>query len=225
MLGSAGRRLPQRERSTQFFALRYYAVAIYKGQFMRTVSIFRHLGLLAAGAFILSSCASTPDIRHDTSPTANFHAYKSFGYLSPLSTDKSGYQSVFTQHLKDATRRAMESKGYVYSEQSPDLLLNFYANVQDKQDIVSTPGPTYVGGGGYYGYRRGYYSTFDTASIQTVNYKQGSLTIDVVDAKQKTLAWTATAEGRVSSDAQKNPGPAIDALVTNMMTPFPVAGT
>jgi hypothetical protein len=47
--------------------------------------------------------------------------------------------------------------------------------------------------------------------------------VDLVDAKQKVLAWTATAEGRVSSDALKNPGPAIDTLVTNMMTPVPSA--
>jgi len=189
---------------------------------MRVHTISRRLSVLAAAAIFLSACASTPDIRHDTSPTANFAAYKTFGYLPHLSTDRSGYQSVFTQHLKDATRRAMESKGYVYSEQSPDILLNFYANVQDRQDIVSTPGPTY---GGYYGYRGGYYSGFNTGSVQTVNYKQGTLSIDLVDAKQKKLVWTANAEGRVSSDAMKNPGPAIDALVTNMMTPLPAAGT
>jgi hypothetical protein len=71
--------------------------------------------------------------------------------------------------------------------------------------------------GGYYGYRGGYYRGFNPVSIETVNYMQGTLTIDLVDAKQKALAWTATAEGRVSYDAIKNPGSAIDTLVTNMI--------
>ncbi len=118
----------------------------------------------------------------------------------------------------------MESKGYVFSNGSPDLLLNFYVNIQDKQDVRATPGPpaAYVGyAGGYYGYRSGYYGVYKTTTIETINYKQGTLTIDLIDAKQKVLAWTATAEGRVSSDALKNPGPAIDTLVANMMTPLP----
>ena len=111
----------------------------------------------------------------------------------------------------------MESKGYVYSETNPDVLLNFYANIQDKQEIVSSPAPM---AGGYYGYRAGYYGGYGygASTVDTYNYKQGTLTIDLVDPKQKALAWTATAEGRVSSDALKNPGPAIDTLVTSMMT-------
>jgi hypothetical protein len=187
---------------------------------MRIAQQQRHAGMLAiAGALLIGGCASTPDIRNDTSPTANFGSYKTFGYFSPLATDKAGYQSVFTIHLKDASRRVMESKGYVYSDNAPDLLLNFNANVVDKQEIVSSPAPMT---GGYYGYRGGYYGGYGygAQTIDTHNYKQGTLTIDVVDAKQKSLAWTATAEGRVSSDAMKNPGPTIDALVTNMMTPL-----
>jgi len=184
------------------------------------------MGILAATAAVLvSACASTPQIRRETNPAANFGSYKSFGFFSPLATDKASYETVFTIHLKDATRRAMESKGYVFSESTPDLLVNFYANVQDKQEIRSAPGSVgYVGYGGYYRYRAGYYGGFNTTTVQTVNYKQGTLTIDLVDAKQKALAWTATAEGRVSSEARKNPGPAIDTLVTNMMMPLAPSG-
>jgi hypothetical protein len=41
---------------------------------------------------------------------------------------------------------------------------------------------------------------FNTATVETVNYKQGTLTI-LVDAKQKVLVWRATAEGRVLNGA------------------------
>jgi hypothetical protein len=185
---------------------------------MRIILKHGHFGFLAvAGALLISACASTPDIRNETSPQATFASYKTFGYFSPLATDKAGYQSAFTGHLKTATRRVMESKGYVYSDTNADVLLNFYANIQDKQEIVSSPAPM---SGGYYGYRAGYYGGYGYggSTIDTYNYKQGTLTIDLVDPKQKALAWTATAEGRVSSDALKNPGPAIDTLVTSMMT-------
>jgi hypothetical protein len=57
----------------------------------------------------------------------------------------------------------------------------------------------------------------------SLNRCRGALTIDLIDAKQKALAWTATVEGRVSYDAIRNPGPTIDTLVANMMAPVPDA--
>jgi hypothetical protein len=187
-----------------------------------------HLSVCAlAATFLISGCENTPTIRRDTNPAATFSSYKTFGFLSPLATDKFPYESLLTQHLKDATRQAMESKGYVFGTNAPDLLLNFYVNIQDKQDVRTTPGSAaYVGygyPGGYYGYRTGYYRVYNTATVQTINYKQGTLTIDLVDAKQKMLAWSATSEGRISSSALKDPGPAIDTLVTNMMSAIPAA--
>jgi hypothetical protein len=175
--------------------------------------------LLATAVTLVAACTSGPEIRHETNPTASFSSYKTFGFFSPLSTDRAGYQSVFTSRLKQATRSAMEARGYVYSEDHPDLLVNFFANVQDKQDIVSTPSPV----GGYYGYHRGLYGGFGT-DVQTVNYKSGTLTIDLVDPGQKLLVWQATAEGRVSDEARNNPGPAIDSLVKQMLVPLPAPG-
>jgi Domain of unknown function (DUF4136) len=186
--------------------------------------------LVLSAAVLISGCAATPEIHRDTNPKATFATYKTYGFFSPLSTDKAGYESTFTMHLKAATRRVMESKGYVYSDSSPNLLVNFYANVQDKQEVRATTNSSAPGGYGsyrygYYGYRNGYYGGFDTTTVQTTNYKHGTVTVDVIDAKQKVLAWTATAEGRVSSEARNNPGPAIDTLISNMLEPLPNAGT
>jgi Domain of unknown function (DUF4136) len=195
---------------------------------MRIVPVHLYMCALAAAATVLiGACANPPTIHRETNPASTFSSYKTFGFLSPLATDKFPYESLLTQHLKDATRQAMESKGYVFSASAPDLLLNFYVNIQDKQDVRATPGSAtyarYGYPGGYYGYRSGYYRVTNTATVETVNYKQGTLTVDLVDAKQKVLAWTATAEGRISNDALKNPGPAIDTLVTNMMSELPAA--
>lgn len=176
--------------------------------------------MVLAGCAALAACASGPDIRSDMNPSARFSEYATFAFFSPLATDKAGYESVLTGRLKDATRRAMEAKGYVYFEEAPDLLVNFYANIEDVQEIRSyQTGPAV--GFGYYGYRYGYYGGWGGTEIQTVNYKQGTLTIDLVDAKEKVLAWQGQAEGRVSKEARKNPGPAIDAAVAEIMSAVP----
>jgi hypothetical protein len=201
-------------------------MGFFKGMSMRIVP--RHLFMCAVAVtatVLISACASTPAIRRDTNPGATFGSYKTFGFLSPLATDKFPYESLLTQHLKDAARRAMESKGYVFSEGTADLLLNFYVNIQDTQYVRNVPrSVTYAGyAGGYYGYRTGYYRVYNPATIEVVNYKQGTLTIDLIDANQKVLAWTATAEDRVPDAALKDPGTAIDTLVSNMMAPLTAA--
>jgi hypothetical protein len=192
---------------------------------MRNVPRPFFLRVLAAAVVLMSACTTGPAIRHETNPAASFGSYKTFGFLSPLATDKFPYESLLTQHLKDAALRAMESKGYVFSTSAPDLLLNFFVNIQDQQSVRSTSRSVAMVGysGGYYGYRTGYYRVYSPATIEVVNYKQGTLTVDLVDAKQNVLAWTATAEGRVSSGALKDPGPAIDSLVTDMMAPLAAA--
>jgi len=172
----------------------------------------------ALAAALLVACATGPAIRRDINPAADFASYRTFGYFSPLATDKAGYESLFTGRLKAATRRAMESRGYVYSATAPDLLVNFFANEQEKQEIRSMPSV------GYYGYRRGYYGGFGMSTIETVTYREGTLTVDVIEAKRKMLVWQAIAEGSVSNEARNNPGPAIDAAVTEMMAPLPAAG-
>lgn len=188
-------------------------------------TVLRHASRLTilAGCAALAACASGPEIRSDTNPSADFSAYRTFAFFSPIGTDQGGYETVLTARLKQASRRNLEAKGYVFSESDPDLLVNFYANIEDKQEIRAySTGPTV--GVGYYGYRRGYYGGWGTTEVQTVNYKEGTLTIDVVDARRKQLVWHSTAEGRVSKEARQNPGPAIDAIVDQMMAPLPGPG-
>src|SRR5258708_19509331 len=86
-------------------------------------------GILAIGALLISACQSTPEILHETSPTATFASYKTFAYFSPLATDKAGYQSAFTGHLKTATRRVIEPKAYLNPNTNPAVLLTFSPNI------------------------------------------------------------------------------------------------
>jgi hypothetical protein len=166
--------------------------ALPKETIMPALSIFPRAGIaVVAAALVATACTSGPEIRRDVSPSASFGTYKTFAFFPELATDRAGYETVFTARLKDATRRQMEMKGYTYAETDPD------------------------------GYRGGYGYAMSTPTVETYEYKQGTLTIDLVDRAKNALVWNATAEGRVSKEARKNPGPAIDAVVTEMMAPLP----
>lgn len=170
---------------------------------------------------LVVGCATGPSIRVDKDPAADMSAYKTFGFFDQLSTDRAHYSTIVTSRLKQAARTQLEAKGYTYAEQNPDLLVNFFVKVSEKQEIRSTPSATI--GVGYYGYRGGMYGAWGgyPYDVQTVNYKAGTLSIDLVDAKKNALVWQGLAEGRVSDEAYKNPGPAIDAVVAQIFSNFP----
>jgi Domain of unknown function (DUF4136) len=177
--------------------------------------------LAVATAILISACAASPPIHRETNPAASLKSYKTVAFIPTLATEQFPSCALLTQHLKDATRRSLKAKGYVFNDRTPDLLINFYVNMQVTQEVSSSPERTYIGlTGGYYAYRAGSYRTFNT-TVEGVDYKPGTLTIDLVDAKQRVLAWTATAEGRVPKNAINDPGPAIDTLVIDMMIPLP----
>lgn len=198
---------------------------------MSMISRFAAGVSILACCVLLSACASGPEIRSLANPEKDLAAYETFGFFSPLATDSAGYESVLTAHFKNATKRNLEAKGYVYSESSPDLLVNFFVNLEDRQEIrtYSTPPPPVSMG--YYGYRTGFYGgwggypgAFGGTEIHTINYTAGTLTIDLVDPAENVLVWQGQAEGRVKDEARRNPGPAIDAVVTEIIATLPARG-
>jgi hypothetical protein len=172
---------------------------------------------LLLSVVLLGGCAMalTPEIRSQANPDADFGRYRSFAFFSPLGTDREGYASILSRHLRDATRRALEARGYRYVEADPDLLVNFSSNVIDKADVVSFPRAGYYG---YRGYWYGLWSSYDTTTIQ---YQEGTLNIDLIDARQKQLVWEGIAEGRVTEEARQNLEAVVQSAVERIFSQFP----
>jgi hypothetical protein len=179
------------------------------------------LALLAAPLLGLAACASGPEVRSLSDPSANFAQYQTFGFADPLGTDRAGYQSIVSQQLKASTRREMEARGLRYSEQDPQLLVNFNAKLDDKMRVTTTPEP--VMAPGYYGYRRGFYQPWPmyTERTDVTQYQEGTLTIDVIDAARKQLVWEGTVTKSVSSKDMKDVNATLDSTVKAAFAKFP----
>ena len=151
--------------------------------------------VIAAILLALSACATLPQVRTSYDRSADFTQYKTFAFMSPLATDRGGYQSLVSQELKAATRREMEARGLRMDEAAPQLLVNFNAAVVEKTRVSTMPVPVSGGlgfyGGSYYGYRRGAYLPWPQYVDQTVvsNYREGTLNIDVIDVARRQLVW------------------------------------
>ncbi|MEO7387319.1 MAG: DUF4136 domain-containing protein [Gammaproteobacteria bacterium] len=167
---------------------------------------------------LLASCSSGPSIYTNVDPTATFANYRTYNFMSPLGTDRAGYSSVLSQFLRTAASRELEARGYQKSD-NPDLLVNFNVNTKEKiQSTTTSSGPAY---GGYYGYRSGYYGTWGGYDTHVTQYTEGTLTVDVVDAGRKQLAWDGTAVGRIREETRKNLQPAVDAVMAQVFEKFP----
>lgn len=202
----------------------------------------RSLLALAVGgvAALAAGCASKPEIRSDRDARADFSAYKTFAFhdelqargtrgprdlrdLRDLRDGREGappqrggaggsYTTLQEARLKQATREQLERLGYALAQGEPDLRVHLMMKVARQQELRSTPGAPRAAG--YRGF--GWNST----QLDTVDVRQGTLVIDLVDAKRNALVWRGVAEGRIDSDAAQDPGPAIERVVAEVFATF-----
>jgi len=182
-------------------------------------SLFVHA--CGAGFLLLGACASGPTVRTNVDQTADFAQYKTFGFVSPLGTDRSGYRSIVSQHLMDATQRELEARGLRRLDSAPQLLVNFNARLSDKLQVTPSMAPMHAGG--YYGYRRGFYGAWPMYETNTVTqYTEGTLNIDIVDAARKQLVWEGVVTDTVTQSDLNAVQPSLYAAVAAAFAKYPV---
>jgi len=161
-------------------------------------------------------CAGGPDLRTDQDPTADLAGYRTFGFFDRMLTDQS-YSTITSARLKEATRTQLENLGYAYDEQNPDLRVNFYLMVVDRQDVRSTATPV------FHGYSAARYAVWGgyPNDIETVNYKAGTLGVHLVDSRRNSLVWQGIAEGKLTGKALHDPAATVDAVITDLFREFP----
>lgn len=170
---------------------------------MHTPSPFRKLSYMtfASLALLLAACSSGPKIESDYDHTIDFSQYSTYGFFNPMGIENPNYSSIYGSIFRDAISKEMESRGYRMSD-NPDLMINVSGRLQDKTKVTTTSDP-YMGGG-YYGYRRGYYGTWGGYGYGTTthvsNYTEGTVNVDIVDRVQKRMVWEGVAVGRVKEN-------------------------
>jgi len=181
--------------------------------------------IVAAVVLLLGGCAATPNVHTHTMPSVDFTRYQTFGWPDEVGTDRGGYETSFTQYFKQAARREMEALGYRYVEENPDLLVNFYTHVEDKESVRTRTQP--IMATGYYGYRYGMYGVWPvyTTEVDTFQYKYGTANIDLVDAEQMRLIWEGRIEGRLTEESLIDPRASISDALARIFERFPTRVT
>jgi len=152
------------------------------------------MGLLAL--VLLAGCATGPQITTEADPEADFSQYHTFAFYSPLAIEPDGYTTPSGERMKAAVRSQLESRGYTYTTDRPDLWVNINAYTQQQTDVNVMPTVDYAY---YYSYRgRGYYVVpYWRDRTDVYRYTEGTINVDLVDVARNRLVWEGIAVGRV----------------------------
>ncbi len=173
------------------------------------------LAQIVLAATLLSGCSSSPNIYSNVDPEADFSRFSSYGFVENPATNNQDYESLETSFLKVAVAQHMDRRGYSYSS-DPDIRINFYLHTEEKLRTYSTPVAH-----GYYGYRD--YNSWGgyTAETQVQQYTQGTLNIDLVDARGGKMIWEGVATGTLTDRDVQNMEQTLDAAVAQIFEQFP----
>ncbi|WP_214000883.1 DUF4136 domain-containing protein [Arsukibacterium sp.] len=205
----------------------------------------RIFSLSAALLLGLSACSSPRQATVDYDRTVNFKQYQTYGFYQPSpeeqaateqaasaeplaeeakteDADAKAYTTLLDQHFKSAINAEMAALGYQYSEQNPQLLVNYMTNVETRSDVRSSPFSINAGYG-YYGRSSSFMFGIPLFGnqVEKTEYKVGTVTIDVIDASEKRLVWQGLIDGRLTKKAMANPQQAINETVQLIYQSYP----
>jgi len=183
----------------------------------KLASLFRLAGVLALAA-LASACASDP-VTSDYDPGADFSSYKTFTFVDTKEFQDQQYRSLLAQRIERAVEAEMKFRGYtiVAPGAKADLAVDYHATLEEKQRVVSSPSPTPM----YWG--NPWYGPWPTYAndVRTVDYKQGTIVIYLVDTATKQMVWQGMAQGTVQKKHLDNPDKAVVNAVAAIFEKYP----
>ncbi|NMH26723.1 DUF4136 domain-containing protein [Flavobacterium silvaticum] len=147
-------------------------------------------------AFVVSSCCAVR-VASDYDKSVDFSAYKTYGFYK-TGIDKAEISDLDKKRILRSIETSLAAKGYTKSE-TPDLLVNIFTKARTQVDVNQfNAGWGYGWGWGWNPYMWG--GGYNT-SVNT--YTEGTLFIDLIDAKKKELLWQGEGIGTLTKDVDK----------------------
>ena len=174
------------------------------------MKIIRCLPILLV--FILASCSSV-SVYNDFDKSADFTQYKTFAFYK-AGVDKVEISDLDKKRVLKAIEAQMLAKGFIKSE-NPDILINFFTKSREQVDVNSfNSGWGYGWGFGWNPYMWGGNRT----SVRTST--NGTLFIDMIDAKKKEMIWQGEGQGEIFRNQDKKEE-RIQEFVTQILKQYP----
>ena len=173
---------------------------------MKTLQFFPLL-LLA----ILGSCSSL-SVNSDYDKKLEFTQFKTFAFYKN-GIDKVEISDLDKRRILNSIDEVLTAKGLTKSE-TPDLLINFFTKEREQVDVNQFN----MGWG--YGWGWGWNPWMWGGNTSVTRYVEGTLYIDIIDAKKKELIWQGEGIGVLTKDTNKKDA-LIKEFVTKILSQYP----
>ena len=175
---------------------------------MKTIKIIPLLFL-----FLLSACSSIR-VNSDYDSHVDFSQYKTYAFHKK-GIDRVQISELDKKRILHAIDNALMQKGMSKSE-NPDLLVNIFTKEREQIDVNQFN----MGWG--YGWGWGWNPYFWGGNTYVSSSTQGTLFIDLIDAKKKELVWEGQGIG-ILTENRKEKEKQINEFVSKILAQFPHA--
>ena len=155
---------------------------------------------------ILASCSSVR-VNADYDKKANFTNYKTFAYLKS-GIDKVEISDLDKKRILNSIEEVMISKGFTKSE-NPDILISIFTKERERVDVYQN-----------YGFGWGWNPYWGMGYTNVMTSPEGTLFIDIIDAKTRELVWQGEGSGYLTKDTEKKDA-RIKEFVTRILEQYP----
>lgn len=162
--------------------------------------------------FLVVSCSSV-NVYNDYDKKVDFTQFKTFAFYKP-GVDKVEISDLDKKRILKSIEAEMLAKGFTKSE-NPDLLVNFFTKSREQVDVNAFNNSWGYGYG--YGWNP-YIGGGNRTTVRTTT--QGTLFIDLIDAKKKEMVWQGEGQGEIFKN-QNNKEERIGEFVKEILKQYP----
>jgi hypothetical protein len=173
--------------------------------------------IVAAFAILIAAVAgyAWAKVISDHDPNADFSSYTTYGWLDREDSIEELLPDHLRMRLRRVTEEVLAEKGLEPAPAPPqtDLLLTYHFGASEEFQVNYMPYSPYRPWG--YGYWGGYAGGY----TEIRQYTEGTLVLDIVDARTHQLVWFGSITREVRST--NPPGKRIEKAVSKLLKDFP----
>jgi hypothetical protein len=160
----------------------------------------RTLGIVI-GMLLVVVPALAQEVHIDYDRWARFTTFKTFAWRDSPETSLAEAAPLMDERIKSAIINQLSSGRLEQVDSDPDLYVTYHAAFNDKLRLntMMSIGYGYPSSWAWDPYWGGAYTTTSAST-----YTEGTLIIDIWNARENTLVWRGSASTEVSSSSEKN---------------------
>ncbi|CAL2103610.1 conserved exported protein of unknown function [Tenacibaculum sp. 190130A14a] len=165
-------------------------------------------------ALLVTSCSSVK-VATDYDTKANFNNYKTFAFYK-TGIDKAPISDLDKKRIMRAVEAELVAKGMTKSS-NPDVLVSLFTKSRERININDNN----FGWGWGYGWGWNPWMWGGANRLNVNQYTEGTLFLDIIDAKNKELVWQGIGTGALKIRNAEKKEERIKEFVKEIMSKYP----